>query len=169
MGLTRRTILKALVGSGLVAAAAGEARPLVRDASVEIRLRAFLDTLVPADEYSPSASALGISDALLAAAEGKAYARLIGQGCAWLDRQARLRHRQAFERLSEGQRVSIVRRCEEAAPKSLENVFFRAVRDDLMSRYYAHPGVWPSLGYAGPPQPVGFPDFSSPPRPLPPG
>jgi hypothetical protein len=122
-----------------------------------------VDILIPADDLSPAASALGIVDTMIGVAQGKAYGRLIVQGCAWLDRQARDDYRRAFAELAQEQCIEIVRSAEQAPENSLEGVFFRAVRDDAMEHYYTHPRVWPSLGYAGPPQPNGFPGFAQPP------
>lgn len=166
-GLTRRHLLKALLGAGLLPGLGAKAGPATVMPGGEATLSAFLDTLIPADPQSPSASALGLERAVLAAAEGKPYRRLIDQGCQWLDHQAQARHRAPFAALDPDLRVALVRLAEAAPAKSLENVFFRALRDHALETYYADPGSWPALGYAGPPQPQGFLDFEQ--APAPPG
>ena len=61
-------------------------------------------------------------------------------------------------------RIAIVKIAEQSADRSLPRVFFIAVRHYAFEIYYAHPETWVSLGYTGPPQPVGFPDYASPPE-----
>ena len=41
--------------------------------------------------------------------------------------------------------------------------FFDHVRSAAFTEYYARPETWASLGYKGPPQPLGFMDFTQPP------
>ena len=40
---------------------------------------------------------------------------------------------------------------------------FKIIRQDVIEGYYTSPISWEGLGYFGPPQPVGYPDFSDPP------
>jgi hypothetical protein len=166
MGLTRRTILKVLLGWSLAATTgAGEIRPPVPTRDRRRVLGALLDTLLPPEDGSPGASDLGIVEVMLKAARGTGFGRLIDRGCQWLDQQAGERFGGSFAEISEEQRVAVVQIAEDAPRDSLPNVFFRAVRDDLFDRYYADVRAWPSLGFAGPPQPVGFLDFDRPPAP----
>jgi hypothetical protein len=76
-------------------------------------------------------------------------AQIVGMGCAWLDQQAAALGAEDFASLQPEQREAIVERAEQAAPRTLPR--------------YAHPDSWPSMGYAGPPQPRGFMDFAGPP------
>jgi len=43
--------------------------------------------------------------------------------------------------------------------------FFKIIRQDVLNGYYSHPASWKGVGYFGPPQPNGYPDFASPPSP----
>ena len=129
----------------------------------EHTLRTLLDTLIPADA-SPAASALGIDRTLLElAVRNEDYSRLLDEGAAWLDRSARALGAQSFAAGTEEQRIAIVRQAERARPQTLPRRLFERVRYDALRLYYAQPATWPSVGYAGPPQPVGFPDFERPP------
>lgn len=168
MDYRRRAVLKLIAGSGLAAGLYALFRPLDFQVpeSGKSTFAVFLDTLIPADE-TPSASALELDAEILASVKpSSSFQRLITQGCAWLELQASEQYGVAFTVLEEPARVAIVQRAEASAKNSMENVFFRAVRDDVLNRYYARVEAWPALGYAGPPQPDGFPDHSRPPKPL---
>jgi hypothetical protein len=128
-----------------------------------LTLRAFLDTLIPADE-TPSASALGVDRALLEIARAReGYLPMVEQGMAWLDRSARALGAKSFVAASEAQRAAVVAAAERAQPRTLPRTLFERVRADALRLYYAQPAACAGLGYTGPPQPVGFPDFERPP------
>ena len=57
-----------------------------------------------------------------------------------------------------------VKTAEQSAERSLPRVFFKAVQYYAFEIYYAHPETWVSLGYPGPPQPMGFPNYAEPPE-----
>ncbi len=44
-----------------------------------------------------------------------------------------------------------------------KSTFFAKVRRDVIHAFYSHPASWEGIGYFGPPQPEGYPDFSDPP------
>ena len=126
-------------------------------------LPAFLDTLIPED-ISPSASQLNVDRDLIGlSGQNPDLDRLLVLGCAWLNEQAKKRGQQVFENLDETLRIAIVQLAEQSAERSLPRVFFNAVQHYAFGIYYAHPEAWASMGYNGPPQPVGFPDFAEPP------
>ena len=126
-------------------------------------LPALLDTLLPED-ISPSASQLNVGPDLIRAARRESgFERLLILGCAWLNEQAQKQGQPLFEKLDEESRIAIVKTAEQSAGRSLPRVFFNAVQQYAFGIYYAHPETWVSLGYTGPPQPVGFPDYAEPP------
>ena len=45
-----------------------------------------------------------------------------------------------------------------------EDTFFDRTLTDTLQLYYAHPGSWPALRFAGPPQPAGFMDYAAAPN-----
>jgi hypothetical protein len=49
-------------------------------------------------------------------------------------------------------------------PDSLARRAFRRTRHEAFVHYYADARSWPAIGYGGPPQPDGFPDYAQPPR-----
>ena len=125
---------------------------------------AWLDTLLPGDARSPSASAIGVapavSETLVQQAGGR---RVHDAGIQWLDAQARARGAATYAALGEAARETVATTAAASPPGSLPNVFFILTRDEAFKAYYADPRTWPGAGYLGPPQPDGFERFSEPP------
>jgi hypothetical protein len=118
----------------------------------------WLDTLIPADE-SPAATALGVPDALVAQArKEKGALAFLEAGCRWLDSEAQRRGAANFAALAEPARDEIARATTVAAAGTAQRQFFDFTFRNATSHYYAHPVVWRTLGYNGPPQPHGFPN-----------
>jgi hypothetical protein len=152
LGLTALTPLR------LPAQATAEPRPRGVEA-----LGLFLDTLLPADD-TPSATALGVDSLLLEQARGDAeLEHLIALGCERLDEAARRRGKPGFARLDARAREDVVAEAEKAPIGSVPSAFFHILRHHAFGHYYADARTWIALGYAGPPQPRGFPDFAQPP------
>lgn len=168
MKTSRRRLLKFSLLGGIMAAARGVfAAPMGVTLSPPDPLKslpAFLDTLLPEDGTSPSASALGVHHRVVDGVRSSRGRRLMAWGCAWLDREARRQGAADFTSLPQSARDAIVARAEAAPQDRGEYIFFDSVRTDAFRHYYSNPGSWPTLGYDGPPQPVGFPDHASPPN-----
>jgi hypothetical protein len=137
--------------------------PKLYPAEVEA-LGAYVDTLLPGDEASPSASRLGVHIRLEAAARAKPrYLALVQWGVRWLHQRAIEEKRTGFSDLGERARVDVVRLAEAAPAESRPRLFFELTRQDAFIHYYSDPRSWPGAGYRGPPQPAGFLDFQQPP------
>ena len=59
--------------------------------------------------------------------------------------------------------------AEKPVTQQMKDVFtggrgFALLRREVMRLYYSQPPAWPSLGLDGPPQPIGFPDYTDPPQ-----
>jgi len=164
---TRRQLLQLLLPLAawlpapmLLAAASGDTRPAARS------FAAFLDLLLPADEFSPAASEAGVDLALIEQARGDSQlGRLIELGVGWLDRQASTQGVTAFHELAEDRQLLIASIAERQRPGSLPRVFIENMRHHAFGHYYADPRSWAGLGYAGPPQPTGFMDYQQPLKP----
>lgn len=163
---TRRTLVRTLLGlasylpvSLLLAAPTGSASP-------EGALRAlgpYLDTLLPEDS-TPSATQLGVDRAFLERARAnKRFEKFLTLGCRWLDRQAMERGADEFALLGQAAQIAIVAKAEQAKSRTLPRAFFNQTRSLAFHHYYAQAASWNGMGYAGPPQPSGFPDFAQPP------
>jgi hypothetical protein len=128
-------------------------------------LKAWVDTLLPADADSPGAGELEVHSSIAdKATSNPKHLKLVRAGCRWLDQQARGHAKAVFAELDEQAREALVRQAENSAPKSLPRVFFQYTREDAFRFYYARPESWAMLDYPGPPQPRGFPDYTQPPR-----
>ncbi|WP_169509160.1 gluconate 2-dehydrogenase subunit 3 family protein [Arhodomonas aquaeolei] len=152
MGLSRRELL---VGLAWVALPLPMAR--VRAASPDIRrtLGAYVDTLLPADDFTPGASDLGVHEEVLAGHLGQGMPKaLLRKGCRWLDHQAG----GDFSRLTDGQRHRLVAWMAQANGSRGPRVFYDYVRRRAVTLYYAHPESWAGSPLTHTPQPRGYID-----------
>lgn len=166
MKLTRRCLLKLLAVLGVMP-------PLVTHAEEQgqysrtVSLRAlgpFVDTLIPED-ITPCATRLGVAGALINTARTDSnIAMLLAAGCDWLDRTAREQGMDEFAQLDQTARETVVRTAEQSPPHSLPSAFFKTIRHHTFRHYYAQPASWHGLGFSGPPQPRGFPEYAQPPK-----
>jgi hypothetical protein len=112
----------------------------------------LLDHLIPADEWTPSASGLGVDRQLWAQAHKAAeYARLVAFGCQWLDRY----HPQGFVGLSFDEREALLTWMSQAPWEAPQRRFFDLVRDHAMTLYYLQPAARRGTLLEDPPQPGG--------------
>lgn len=160
MNEARRALLQAALASPLVlASSAGLAQPAAPSAARQRSLRAYVDTLIPADE-SPAASAVGVDAHLLAEMQANSrYHYLFSTGLKWLDQQAGTMGG-PFADLGSDARHAIVVRLAGQRTSALLQLFFNRSRIDAMRAYYARPESWASLGIAAAPQPAGHLDYT---------
>ncbi|MGD2083834.1 MAG: gluconate 2-dehydrogenase subunit 3 family protein [Chromatiales bacterium] len=127
-------------------------------------LRAYVDTLIPADE-TPSGTSLHVDRQLLrVAGKQRDYQRLLQLGLDWLNAQARAQYGRDFPRLDDEGREAIVGRAAAASYETLPRTFFERTRADAFFHYYGRPESWQRIAhYRGPPQPLGFLDYTRPP------
>lgn len=164
----RRSFVQKILGSSFLVALAGykpSAFSRVMPGKETLSaLPAFLDVLLPEDG-SPSATQLGIDQQLYShAAAIENYPWLLQLGCQWLDQQAFTAADVSFRQLSPETMDEIVRRAEMSPETSVQKLFFERVKSDTFTFYYGHPASWGAIGFSGPIQPLGFPDFSVPPN-----
>jgi hypothetical protein len=162
--LNRRRWLAWAVASGMLASypvlganlPSSTALPDVTKVSMPA-LDAVVDTLVPADDRTPSASALGVARIILEQAKGDASFRpWLIEGMTWLDQGTP----GSFVQLDEPARHLLVGRLAASAPGSQMRTFFELLRIRTMTAYYADPRGRTGLAIARPPQPLGYPDFA---------
>ena len=124
-------------------------------------LKAVVDTLIPDDGLSPSASALGVDQSMIQISQNQERIfDLLEKGCAWLDGQAG----GAFAQLDEKARIDALKLAE-AQPMSHARTFFVYVRKEAMRLYYAHPEASKGfVDYTPTPQPLGYPDYTQAPK-----
>ncbi len=125
----------------------------------------YLDTLIPADD-SPGATDLGVDQEILSRVRNNAYrSGIIRRGCRWLDETARKRGATDFNALDDIGREAVVAKVAKAKRGTPLHAFFSYTQLEAFRIYYANPESWISLAYRGPPQPLGFSDYTQPPAP----
>jgi len=168
MKTTRRRLLKVTTSSLVLAwleRAHGLSLSLSDKPAPYAALPSYLETLLPSEGPMPGAIAAGVPAAILEKASATpGYDRLLLDGSLWLEREARRTAMVPFNGLSEEQRVHLITRAENSPQGSLPRVFFRRTHKDALEIYYSKPKVWAALGYGGPPQPLGYPDYRNPPQ-----
>jgi len=167
--MNRRIFLNRLLGRGstiifgaLFAPNFSHAFPLRK----ELRsLPAFLDTLLPKYETSPSASEIGVDLRLIQHANDiQNYPRLLELGCQWLDTRAKFNGAKSFWQASQTLRDQIVSQAEAEKSDSVPVLFFERIRSDAFNLFYSDSRSWTFLGISAAPQPIGYLDHSNPPR-----
>lgn len=169
MPFTRRDFLRISFGAGLLAASGYLFRSVFRPSQLtgqEIKtIEALLAALIPDDE-TPGALKLGVAEKITSkAATEPQYRRFLRKGSAWLDKAAGKLTSARFMDLQEDGRDLIIATALAKDADSFPAVFVRIMMSDAFTYYYANPLSWPQLGYAGPPQPNGFPDYFDIPHP----
>jgi Gluconate 2-dehydrogenase subunit 3 len=142
----------------LKAYAAGDLWPLTLTGAQERTVRVLCDLIIPADERSPAASALGVPqfiDEWISAPypDCRRDRETIGAGLEWLDAEARRRYENHFAALSAEQGRSI---CDDICNRSQVQakfaegaVFFNRFRELTALGYYTTPIGMKALGYTG--------------------
>lgn len=147
-------LLPGLAAAGAASCSDDRSTPALRPDS----LSAYLDVLIPADEFGPSASELGVAQILLKRAETDQDLRgLLLVGFRWLDSQTP----SGFAALPQAAREQLMTETAGKPAGSLPRSFFDILRHQCFSAYYANPQAWRGLAIDRPPQPVGYPDYAS--------
>jgi len=136
----------------------GQLWPLTLSAAQRRLAATLADIIIPADERSPSASAVGVVDFIdewvsAPYPAGRRDRPVVLDGLAWLDTEAMKRHGRGFAELHAQEQRAI---CDEiccesrAAPQRREAAHFFAVYRDLTAGgFYSTPVGRRDLGYIG--------------------
>ena len=131
----------------------------------ELGLGAWVDTLFPADERSPSGSALGVQAQILEKAAAIApYQELLSAGVRWANAQAVACGAESFTALSLEAREAVVAEAEAMGIRKMPRLFFYHTLKDARSFYYGQAGGWSAVGFPHTPQPLGFVDYMEAPK-----
>jgi hypothetical protein len=130
---------------------------LLTDAEMKT-VTVLCDVIIPADDKSPSASAVGVPDFINEWVSAPydlqvADRTLVREGLAWVDHEARARFGKTFADLDETERHAI---CDDIcfAPKARPEHkkaarFFSKMRNLVAGGFYTTPEGWKDLGYIG--------------------
>jgi hypothetical protein len=146
--------------------------------------------IVPTDE-DPGATEAGVVDYIdeLVAQSEREQPTYV-DGLAWLDEFSQEKQDKDFLSLDVREQIDLLRSAYEAdamrnrsisgflerVDRKIEKIwddvfgvgnvprrFLRQIRRDVFFGYYSNPIGWKVVGYYGPPQPVGYPDYAEPP------
>ena len=148
---------------------AGEVWPLVLAPAQRRTVTALCDLIIPADDYSPGASAVGVVD-FIDEWVSAPYPRqqqdrtLIEQGLVWLDAESRQRFTAEFAAAKPADQAALCDDiCDPARAKepfATAARFFARFRDLTAGGFYTTPVGFKDLGYVGN---VPLPKFEGPP------
>ncbi|NNE91285.1 MAG: hypothetical protein HKN23_06530 [Verrucomicrobiales bacterium] len=165
MNFSRRHFVKqascAAAGSSAGLVAIGQTER--EDATpLQIGLRAWMNTLLPPDDFSPGAGDLGVHFEIEQHAKSiHNYELLLQRGMKWADDQVKAMGKADFAALDDEDRVKIIEVAEaDEAENSVPRQFFFHTLRDGVNFYYGHSESWPGIGFPHPPQPIGFPDYA---------
>jgi hypothetical protein len=137
---------------------AGEPWPLTLSEHHRLTTAALCDLIIPADERSPAASAVGVVDFIdewISAPYPvqRADREIVLPGLMWLDAEAEKRFRKAFSALGEQQRAEIaddICSPAKALPEfATAAKFFAKFRDLTAGGFYTTPIGMKDIGYVG--------------------
>ncbi|HYR24562.1 MAG TPA: gluconate 2-dehydrogenase subunit 3 family protein [Aquabacterium sp.] len=162
--LRRRWFLRALCAGGLLGwlaqvdarvarARPGRAAKPVADATdMPAAWTPFLDHLIPADAFTPAASALAVPQQLWRLAQqDPPFRQLIEWNCVWLDRYG-----DGYAGLRPDEREVLMQWMAQAPWEAPQRRFFHLVREQAFMLYYGDPRAWSGLSLTHPPQPQGY-------------
>jgi hypothetical protein len=148
---------------------AGDIWPLTLSETQRKTARVLSDLIIPADDVSPAASAVGVVDFIdewISAPYPSFIAdrRIVLDGFAWLDQEAERRFRKAFAELKNSQLTPICDELAAANPRAeLKSAaaFFARYRELTTGGFYTTPVGMKDIGYVGN---VPLTSFEGPPR-----
>lgn len=147
--------------------------------------------IIPSDENPGATEAFVVDDLDRLVADSKKKQVQYKQGLKWLDEISRENYGNDFLALEIKDQIRLLRQIDEAetmrhrpVSRFMERVdrkadeiwddlfgfgessyFFKIIRNDVLVAFFSNPISWKAVGYFGPPQPVGYLDFSEPPSP----
>ncbi len=175
--LTRRDVLKRVIGfsvaiSALDLGSYGAAVPGIgRDPKLmqkdipwprvltpeEMRtVTALSDVMIPADEFGPAASAVGVPDFInewvsAPYEQQQKDGKVIRTGLAWIDAEAKKRFGKSFANASLKNQTALLDDIVKGGTAANKKAygFFKTFRDKATGGYYSTPEGWKAIGYVG--------------------
>ena len=136
----------------------GEVWPLTFTDAQKATTKALADTVLPADQYGPAASEVGVVEMIdewvsAPYPDQKNDRPVILQGLEWVEQESAKRFNTKFAGLSAEQKGAIlddIAFAQQPDPRFRGPAnFFRRFRSLCASAYYATPAGWKALGYVG--------------------
>jgi hypothetical protein len=129
--------------------------PLSRLLKSRDSLTAFVDTLLPQDEFGPAASSTGAVEQLMNTFSGSVIRQAeLMLLIAWLNIDAR----GSFANASESARHQVVESIDQLPATTIRWRIYRRARASVMRHYFGSAERCTQMGLPGAPQPEGYPD-----------
>ena len=120
-------------------------------------LAAAVDTLIPADAQTPSASTLGVAQLIANQADAdSAFRPWLVEGLKWFDQGVS----GSYVLRDASARTELMQTLADSPIGSQTRIFFELLRLRTMTAYYADPRSRVGLAIERSPQPIGYPDFA---------
>jgi len=114
------------------------------------------DLIIPADQYGPAASAVGIPDFIdewvsAPYPEQQKDLSVIRPGLAWIDAEARTRFGKGFAEVDPTQQTALLEDIVKSGSPANKAAysFFKLIRDRVAGGYFSTPEGWKAIGYTG--------------------
>lgn len=157
--ISRRRLCK-IVGAFFVGGAvnlAFAAAPLTPGAAEHAALASFVDTLLPRDGLSGSATDLGVDQQIWTFSKTEPdFRKLLNLGCRWLN----MTGGPPFSKLAVDQQLAVVSWMAQSDWNEIPRRFYELLRQISLELYYSALSAWHGLPIQNPPQPVGYPPSS---------
>lgn len=132
----------------------GDVWPLTLTEPQRRTARALCDVIIPADDTSPSASAVGVPDFIdeWISSPYPAQAgdrKVVLEGLKWIDDEASKRFQKSFAELSLDQQIAICDHISNPTKSKPETAFFKRYRDLTAGGYYTTAEGMKAIGYVG--------------------
>jgi hypothetical protein len=132
--------------------------PLTLSDARRREVAALCDIIVPADDHSPSASSVGVTDFIdewvsAPYPSNVADSKVIGEGLDWVDAESKKRYGAPFADATDAQRLSLCEEISRDAPAGSDlepaSKFFKRFRNLTTGGFYTTPAGMKDLGYVG--------------------
>ena len=136
----------------------GDLWPLTFSASQRVTVAALADVILPADDHSPAASAVGVTDFVDEWISAPYPVQLNDRntllaGLDWLDAESKRKHQAGFTALTAEQRTALVASIaapdKTGAERTGPALFFTTFRGLVMSGFYTTPVGTKDIGFLG--------------------
>lgn len=133
--------------------------------NLERGLQAWVEVLLPSDEYSPGAGQLNVHlDIIESAKPKRRYQQLLKLGIQWADAEASKLGALSFADLATEQAETLVSQAELMGLQRMPGLFFHHTLNDAKKAYYVREESWSGVGFPHAPQPLGFMDYTEAPK-----
>jgi hypothetical protein len=130
--------------------------PLILSAEEMKIVSALADVIIPADEFGPASSAVGVPEFInewvsAPYEQQQGDFKTIKKGLTWIEAESQKRFSKGFASITLEQQTAIVDDMvkDGTDAKKQANGFFRTFRDRAAGGYYSTPEGWKAIGYVG--------------------